>query len=538
MGRFLSYVVNQKLAGKEDDLKAYTIAVDALGRSEDFDPQNDPSVRVLAGRLRTSLAEYYSDEGAGDPIRILVPTGTYRPTFSTANFENAVQKGRSSDTPSETEEKVTTEPAKNGNKRWKLATLALFLLLIAGVLWTLFGWQENETPLARQNAITIVVTNSSDTGSAQSQRASTLLRNLRASLSRIESIVILSGSGEDIAKDFLITGTLQQAGDEERFVVELINARTDQLVWARTYPIREGSDSDTAIANATRELDTQIFGASIKALEGRDPQTLSAEQLFVLATWVPGPAKSTLAWEKERVELARLALEKDPDFGPAHSVLADKLAYLSAVDGPSNTEEALKEAKFHARRAQELSPGDSIAVFNTAQSAWHSGDLSTAIVRMNRVVELNPNFGLADFFSDVIPYSCYAAPDSVMANAIKFDQSLAADNPVRWVTLTWLGWLHLNRDELNLALRAEQRAAQIFRIPYTVMRHAVVLNELGRTEEAIELLNNQRRSNWPNIDPQHFASVTMARLCEGEPRAAKMIGLYQNLADAVKGKLK
>ena len=133
MGRFLSYVVNQKLAGKEDDLKAYTIAVDALGRSEDFDPQSAPSVRVLAGRLRTSLAEYYSDEGAGDPIRIFVPTGTYRPTFSTANFENAVQKGRSSDTPSKTEEKVTTEPAKNGNKRWKLATLALFLLLIAGV---------------------------------------------------------------------------------------------------------------------------------------------------------------------------------------------------------------------------------------------------------------------------------------------------------------------------------------------------------------------------------------------------------------------
>jgi len=40
-----------KLAGRRPP-QAYTIAADALGRDSNFDPQNDPIVRVEAGRLR------------------------------------------------------------------------------------------------------------------------------------------------------------------------------------------------------------------------------------------------------------------------------------------------------------------------------------------------------------------------------------------------------------------------------------------------------------------------------------------------------
>lgn len=80
----LGYVVEQALAGKGRDLKAYSIAVDALGRTADFDPQSDPSVRVLARSLRQSLTEYYSNDGRDDPVRIDIPTGRYEPTFTRA----------------------------------------------------------------------------------------------------------------------------------------------------------------------------------------------------------------------------------------------------------------------------------------------------------------------------------------------------------------------------------------------------------------------------------------------------------------------
>ena len=53
--RFLTYVVEETLAGRADRLKAYNIATVALGRPESFDPSQDPIVRVEASRLRRAL---------------------------------------------------------------------------------------------------------------------------------------------------------------------------------------------------------------------------------------------------------------------------------------------------------------------------------------------------------------------------------------------------------------------------------------------------------------------------------------------------
>src|SRR5262249_34232343 len=64
-----------------DQIKAYTIAVEALGRGEDFDPYIDPIVRVDAGRLRRALERYYAGVGATDTILIHIPRGHYFPEF-------------------------------------------------------------------------------------------------------------------------------------------------------------------------------------------------------------------------------------------------------------------------------------------------------------------------------------------------------------------------------------------------------------------------------------------------------------------------
>jgi hypothetical protein len=79
--RFLTFVVEASLANKADSLKAYTIAVGALGRGSDFDPQTDPIVRVEAGRLRDALMRYYAKEGRADRLVIDLPRGTYVPNF-------------------------------------------------------------------------------------------------------------------------------------------------------------------------------------------------------------------------------------------------------------------------------------------------------------------------------------------------------------------------------------------------------------------------------------------------------------------------
>lgn len=78
---FLRYVVETTLAGRADEIKGYTIAVEALGRPTSFDPQSDPIVRVEATRLRRSLERYYSGAGTGDAIEIVIPKGAYVPLF-------------------------------------------------------------------------------------------------------------------------------------------------------------------------------------------------------------------------------------------------------------------------------------------------------------------------------------------------------------------------------------------------------------------------------------------------------------------------
>jgi hypothetical protein len=78
---FLNFVVKTTLAGKSASIKAYTVAVEALGRGSNFDPQRDPIVRVEAGRLRQALARYYATAGREDSVMIDLPRGTYVPQF-------------------------------------------------------------------------------------------------------------------------------------------------------------------------------------------------------------------------------------------------------------------------------------------------------------------------------------------------------------------------------------------------------------------------------------------------------------------------
>ena len=80
--RFLSYVVEEALAGRGDRIKAYSIAVEVFGRDVSFDPQTDPIVRIEAGHLRRALERYYLTAGQCDPVLIAIPKGGYVPTFS------------------------------------------------------------------------------------------------------------------------------------------------------------------------------------------------------------------------------------------------------------------------------------------------------------------------------------------------------------------------------------------------------------------------------------------------------------------------
>jgi hypothetical protein len=79
--RFLTHCVEAALAGRVEALKESAIGVAAFDRPKNYNPAEDPIVRVEARRLRTKLDLYYQDAGAADPVLIQLPKGGYLPVF-------------------------------------------------------------------------------------------------------------------------------------------------------------------------------------------------------------------------------------------------------------------------------------------------------------------------------------------------------------------------------------------------------------------------------------------------------------------------
>ncbi len=81
LSSFLTYIVEEALAGRGDAIRGKTIAQDVYERApqEGSDPEN--IVRVHARQLRQNLAMYYETEGRRDPVRIHLDSGGYCPRF-------------------------------------------------------------------------------------------------------------------------------------------------------------------------------------------------------------------------------------------------------------------------------------------------------------------------------------------------------------------------------------------------------------------------------------------------------------------------
>src|SRR6202049_768891 len=78
---FLRYVCSMEIDGRGEQITEYRIAVDALGRSQDYTTTEDSAVRNRAHALRVKLEELYTKELPDAPIRIDFFKGSYRPHF-------------------------------------------------------------------------------------------------------------------------------------------------------------------------------------------------------------------------------------------------------------------------------------------------------------------------------------------------------------------------------------------------------------------------------------------------------------------------
>ncbi len=77
LARLLRYLVAESAAGRGPLVKSYAVAVDGLGRPEDFDAHSDSYARVHVSRLRRALDSFYEGPGKELAMRLQVPHGSY-----------------------------------------------------------------------------------------------------------------------------------------------------------------------------------------------------------------------------------------------------------------------------------------------------------------------------------------------------------------------------------------------------------------------------------------------------------------------------
>ena len=132
LSRFLRFVVERRLEGKDSEIKESLLAIEVFRRAPDYDPKQDPIVRTEASRLRARLSEYYLGDGKDDPLVIELPKGGYVPAFrpGVAGRAPAAQDRRS--------------PRR---WLWAAAAVACVVILLAAAWWRLRR-QNEPIPIA------------------------------------------------------------------------------------------------------------------------------------------------------------------------------------------------------------------------------------------------------------------------------------------------------------------------------------------------------------------------------------------------------
>lgn len=76
--RLLKFLADKTFLGEADELKEYSVGLDALGKPATYDPRQDAAVRLHASRLRQKLDDYYRREGMNDALIVELPKGRFK----------------------------------------------------------------------------------------------------------------------------------------------------------------------------------------------------------------------------------------------------------------------------------------------------------------------------------------------------------------------------------------------------------------------------------------------------------------------------
>jgi TolB-like protein len=503
---FLRFVVEETLAGRSDQLKAYTIALEVLGRDDGFDPQTDPVVRMEAGKLRRRLERYYLSVGQDDPVRIEIPKGGYVPTFS-----------RQAGTPVATAVPLGLhfhQGARPHGRREVLLGLA-GLGLAALALVTVLLWRaetptvEAETappaPQARGPAIIVLPFEDLSEGpgnDADGVFAAGLTEELIANLMRFGELRLYSAFGsfqeqssadpvelsERLDVGYVIQGSVRRDQDQLRLIVHLIEAQTGKHLWTETYdraltPENLFAMQEQLAADLASQL-AQPYGiineVTAESFRQERPETLFAYDCVLRAL----DYRRTQGRQKHAAarDCLEQAVRRDPGYADAWAFLA--YTYLDEYRfggyGPRPYDPAaLARAMTTARHALELSPDNVYGLLALSTMHFYRREFAAADEINRRLLTLHPTN--PEVLFQVGWRTAFARDwdDGMALVRQAIDRSIKAP----WGYQLFIVFDHYRRGDYEAALAAAKPIAETRMVQLAALL-AAIHGQLGNKEEA------------------------------------------------------
>ena len=365
---FLQFVVEKTLAGKEYEIKAYTVATEVFKRGTDFDPISDPVVRVEAAKLRNKLNHYYiSRKGSTkDKVRIDIPKGAYVPAFWVI------------------EEKIKQpvdnySPQLSNSLRGSIAILPFINLGESKEIDYLLSGLAEELALA---------------------------------ITKFEDLTVVTAIGMKIDNDaldnfdevlasrlgvrFILSGNAQLAHSKIRLRINLIDTATRKIIWADKFESEYTAKNLFNIIDSTSNQVASRIGDSFGWIkrtlisefpESRRTKELEAyEAVLYYHYWAVNLAT-------DRFELAKQALEQaikaDPDYALAHGMLADIYATHYQWDNLPHPD-YLDLAHNFANQSLNLDPQNQYGLWAKAYTYFLRGDNEEFLFFARQAVSINP----------------------------------------------------------------------------------------------------------------------------------------------------
>ncbi|MFO1122071.1 MAG: hypothetical protein U1F47_07115 [Hyphomicrobiales bacterium] len=402
--RFLSYIVEETLAGRAERIKAYSVATQVFGRGTSFDPKADPIVRIEAGQLRKALDRYYLGAGRFDPILISIPKGHYVPRFS----KLARQVEDTTDAISS--RSTTSRRLGTANSRMWFAAL-LMVLAIGGISTLTLKTREVESRHTPAIPRLLVVPFENLSGPSGAPVTSGLDHEIVTQLAKFRDLVVLQRDSADtlqketevspsLAPRFLLTGTTDVSDSIMRVQAQLTDRIEGTVIWANSFDgdlrVSKLMQIEDEIARQVATTIAQPYGIIFQADANRRVERAPED-------WAAYAC--TLSYFKYRASLdpkthpaVRKCLEetvKDfPTYSTAWALLSqtyiDELRFQFPPD-PSSSPASLERATSAARRALELDPNSVRAQQAMMFALFFNGQVDTALKVGAQALATNPN---------------------------------------------------------------------------------------------------------------------------------------------------